>query len=55
MRFENDPFSVGTPKTETLENASNSFVERLLTTMASKLAIGAFLTATNRGDRFEKG
>ena len=34
MRFENDPFSVWTPKTETFENASHSFVERLLNTMA---------------------
>ena len=54
-KFENDPFSVGTPKTETFENASHSFVNRLLITMAFKVAIGAFLAAIDKRLCFEKG
>ena len=33
---------------ETFENASHAFIERLSTTMAFKLAIGAFLTAADK-------
>ena len=43
------------PKTETFENTSHSFVNKLLITMAFKLAIGAFLTGINKRLRFEKG
>ena len=51
MRFENDPFSARMPKTETFENASN----RLLITMAFKVAIGAFLTAIHKGFVLKRG
>ena len=55
MRFENDPLSVWTPKTETFENASNSFVERLLITMAFKLAIGACWHLLTQGIALKQG
>ena len=55
MRFENDPFSVRTPKTETFGNAAHSFVNRLLITMAFKVTIGALLIAINNRLCFEKG
>ena len=37
------------------ENVAHSFVNRLLITMAFKVAIGALLTAINKGLCFEKG
>ena len=55
MCFKNDPFSVLTPKTETFENAQHSFVDRLLITMAFKVAIGAFMAAVNERHCFEMG
>ena len=55
MRFENNPFSIWTPKTETFENAAPSFVEGLFITMAFKLAIGTFSTASNKGIVLKNG
>ena len=40
---------------ETFENASHSFVNRMLITMALKVAIGALLAAINKRLCFEKG
>ena len=40
---------------ETIENAAHSFVNRLLITMAFKVAVGALLTAFNKRLCFEKG
>ena len=42
-------------KKETSENASHSIVNRLLITMAFKVAIGDFLTAMKKRPCFEKG
>ena len=55
VRFENKSFSVLTPKTETFESASHSFVNMLLITMVFKVAISAFLIATNKRLCSEKG
>ena len=43
------------PKTETFENVAHSFLNRLLITMAFKVAIGALLTTINKRLCFEKG
>ena len=43
------------PKTETSENDSHSFVNRLLITMPFEVAIGAFLATTYKRLCFEKG
>ena len=40
---------------ETFENAAHPFVNRLLISMAFKVAIGALLTAINKMLCFEKG
>ena len=55
LRFEHDPFSLWTPRTETFENGSHSFAERLFITMAFKLATRAFLTTANKGVFMKKG
>ena len=44
-----------TLKKETFEDASHSFVNKLLIAMAFKVAIGALLTAINKRLCFEKG
>ena len=42
-------------KTDTFENASHSFVNKLLTTMAFKVTIGTLLAANNKRLCLEKG
>ena len=55
MHFENDPFSVCTPKTETFEKVVHSFGNRLLITMAFNVAIGTVLTVINKGFVLKRG